>query len=105
MADLIAAGVPADNAERQRGDTTLTFHGGRWLGRESLSGFVWSGRYLVQGNLLRLVSQVCPPSLPCPRAAIAAFTWSVYEDRLSLALVSGTPAYYGLFAMPRTRVR
>jgi hypothetical protein len=104
MSDLLAAGVPPDEAERQRGTSTLTFHAGRWRGSESVSGFVWGGRYLVQGNLLRLVSNTCPRADPCPSAAITTFAWSVYEDRLSLDLVSGTARYYGLYATPLTRV-
>jgi len=103
-ADLLAAGAPPQEAERQRGESTLVLRGGRWIGREGHSGFVWSGRYRVQGNVLRLIANGCPRALPCPRGGIAAFTWSLYEDRLSLALLSGTPGYIGLFAMPLTRV-
>jgi hypothetical protein len=68
------------------------------------SGFVWKGSYSVQGNVLRLVSDSCPRDLPCTHLPIAAFTWSVYEDRLTLALVSGTPRYFGLVVDPLTRV-
>jgi hypothetical protein len=59
----------------------------------------------VQGNVLRLITSVCPRYEGCVSNSIAHFTWSVYEDRLSLALVSGIPSYWGLIAKPLTRVR
>jgi hypothetical protein len=105
MADLVAAGALPGEAERQRGAASLTFRAGRWVARESHSGFVWRGRYQVRGNVLRLAEEACPRSLPCPDKAIASFTWSVYDDRLSLAVDSGTPSYVGLYATPLTRVR
>jgi hypothetical protein len=102
-ADLIAAGAEREEDERQTGESTLSLRDGRWTGRESHSGFVWSGRYSVQGNVLRLIDDVCPQVFQCSTSAIAAFTWSLYEDRLALAPYSGTPSYFGLFAAPLTR--
>jgi hypothetical protein len=102
--DLVAAGLDPGDAERQRGEATLELRDGRWTGRDQQSGFVWSGTYTVDGNVLHLVSDQCPSALPCSSGAIAAFTWSVYDDRLSLALLSGTPSYAGLIAKPLTHV-
>ena len=101
--DLLDAGASPSDAERQRGGGTLKLSHGRWVGRERVSGFVWRGRYAVQGNVLRLITTVCPPDVTCGRNSNAAFRWSVYNDRLSLVLVSGTPSYVGLFAKPLTR--
>ena len=103
--ELRAVGVSASDAERQRGGGTLELTHGRWVGRERLNGFVWRGRYSVRGNVVRLVTLTCPAWVSCGRNAIAAFTWSVYEDRLTLGLVSGTPSYVGLIAKPLTRSR
>jgi TRAP-type C4-dicarboxylate transport system substrate-binding protein len=104
--DLVAAGVRPDDAERQRGGGTLELRSGQWVGHERLNGFAWRGRYSVQGRVLRLITTVCPRSEGlCLGDSIAQFTWSVYEDRLSLALASGTPSYWGLIAKPLTRGR
>jgi hypothetical protein len=102
--ELRAAGVRPSDAERQRGGGTLELARGQWVGRERLNGLVWRGRYSVRGNVLRLITTVCPPAVSCGRHAIATFTWSVYHDRLSLAAVSGTPSYLGLIAKPLTRL-
>lgn len=101
--ELLSAGVEPGEAERQQGPVTLDLHDGRWIGREERSGFVWKGSYSVQGNVLRLVSDTCPRDLPCAHLPITAFAWSVYDDRLTLALVSGTLRYYGLVVNPLTR--
>jgi TRAP-type C4-dicarboxylate transport system substrate-binding protein len=101
--ELQAAGVPPADADRQRGGGTLVLAHGAWIGRERLNGFVWHGRYSVQGNVLRLITTACPPALACGQNATATFTWSVYEDRLSLGLVSGVPTYLGLIAKPLTK--
>jgi hypothetical protein len=103
-ADLVSAHVPPGDAEQQRGGGTLVLQDGRWVGRERLNGFVWRGRYAVDGNVLRLITKTCPQSVSCSPESIATFTWSVYDDRLSLALVSGTPSYFGLIAVPLTRI-
>jgi TRAP-type C4-dicarboxylate transport system substrate-binding protein len=104
--DLLAAGAAPAEAERQRGGGTLRLTNGSWTGREPLSGFAWSGRYTAHGNLVRLTTTVCPRDEGlCVRNTIAEFTWSVYDDRLSLALVSGTPSYWGLIAKPLTLIR
>jgi TRAP-type C4-dicarboxylate transport system substrate-binding protein len=99
--DLVAAGVRPDDAERQRGGGTLQLAHGRWEGRERDNGFVWRGRYTVRGHVLQLITSVCPLDESfCVPGSIAQFTWSVYQDRLSLALASGTPSYWGLIAKP-----
>jgi TRAP-type C4-dicarboxylate transport system substrate-binding protein len=104
--DLLAAGTPPSEAERQRGTATLALKGGRWIARERHSGFVWRGRYAVQGNVLRLSVAACQGSNDvCFLGATTEYTWSVYRDRLSLDRVSGTVTYYGLIAKPLTRVR
>jgi TRAP-type C4-dicarboxylate transport system substrate-binding protein len=104
--DLLAAGVPADEAERQRGGGSLTLAHGRWVGRERNNGFVWRGRYFVHGNTVRLVTTACPVGdRNCLAGSIAAFNWSVFDDRLSLSLVSGITSYAGLVAEPLTLVR
>ena len=103
--ELQVAGVPASDAERQRGGGTLELEHGTWVGSERLNGFVWRGRYRVQGNVLQLITTACPRSISCGRNAIATFTWSVYGDRLSLGLVSGVPTYLGLIAKLLTRAR
>jgi TRAP-type transport system periplasmic protein len=104
LRDLLASGAPPAEAERQWGVGTLELKNGHWAGRERRSGFVWSGSYAVQGNVLRLITDACRPVYLCGHGSIAAYTWSVYRDRLSLVLVSGTPWYYGLIAKPLTRV-
>ena len=101
--DLLAVGANPVEAERQHGSATLELRNGRWVGRERRSGFVWRGTYLVRGNVLRVVVDSCPREVPCARGPIAAYAWSVYDDRLSLALLSGTPWYFGLIARPLTR--
>jgi TRAP-type C4-dicarboxylate transport system substrate-binding protein len=104
--DLLAAGASPDEAERQQGGGTLDLVGGRWTGRERDNGFVWRGRYTVRGNILELTTTTCPRyDHYCLPDSVAQFTWSVYEDRLSLALASGTPSYWGLIANLLTRVR
>jgi TRAP-type C4-dicarboxylate transport system substrate-binding protein len=104
--DLVAAGVRPDDAERQRGGGTLELTRGRWTGRERDNGFVWRGRYTVRGNVLQLITSECPPDERfCVPGSIAQFTWSVYQDRLSLALASGIPSYWGLIAEPLSRAR
>jgi TRAP-type C4-dicarboxylate transport system substrate-binding protein len=101
--DLLAAGVPADEAERQRGGGSLELTHGHWVGSERNNGFVWRGRYFVQGNTVRLVTTACPiGDRDCVAGSIAAFAWSVFDDRLSLSLVSGIASYAGLVAEPLT---
>jgi hypothetical protein len=46
---LVAAGVHPHDAEQQRGGGTLELAAGRWTGREPQNGFVWRGRYTVDG--------------------------------------------------------
>jgi TRAP-type C4-dicarboxylate transport system substrate-binding protein len=103
--DLLAAGTPPGEAERQRGVATLELRAGHWVGQERHSGFVWSGSYAIHGNVLRVVTGACPPVPICGPRSIAEFTWSIYNDRLSLELLSGTPSYFGLIAKPLARVR
>lgn len=104
--DLVEAGLPADDAERQRGGGSLTLLHGHWTGRERNNGFVWHGRYFVQGSTVRLITTACPLGAPnCLPGSIASFTWSVFDDRLSLSLVSGITSYAGLVAEPLTLVR
>jgi TRAP-type C4-dicarboxylate transport system substrate-binding protein len=96
---LVAAGVDPHDAEQQRGGGTLAFANGRWTGREPRNGFVWRGRYTVDGNVLRLITTACPRfDAQCGPNGIAQFTWSIYRGRLALALLSGTPSYWGLLA-------
>jgi hypothetical protein len=102
---VLGAGAAPDVVERVRGPVSLEFAHGRWIGREQHPGFVWTGRYAVRGNVIRLIVGACRPRKGCAPASIAAYRWSVYRDRLSLQLLSGTPAYVGLFAKPLTRVR
>lgn len=104
--DLLAAGTPADEAERQRGTAILELRKGRWVARERHSGFVWQGEYALEGRLLRLTVASCKGSPDiCFHGDTASYSWSVYRDRLSLRLVSGVAPYYGVIAKPLTRVR
>jgi TRAP-type C4-dicarboxylate transport system substrate-binding protein len=104
--DLLAAGTPPDEAERQNGVATLELRGGRWLARERRSGFVWRGPYAVRGNILYLTIADCQgPADVCFRGVTAEYAWSVYRDRLTLDRLSGSPTYYGLLAKPLTRLR
>jgi hypothetical protein len=103
---MAAAGTPAAEAERQRGDATLELRAGRWTGREASNGFVWKGTYSVDGNVVHFATTTCmAPSDICFPGTITAFTWSVYRDRLALAAMSGPLTYFGLFAKPLTRAR
>jgi TRAP-type C4-dicarboxylate transport system substrate-binding protein len=104
--DLLAAGTPPAEAERQRGVATLELRRGQWIARERHSGFVWRGPYAVRGNILYLTIADCRgTSDVCFRGITAEYTWSVYRDRLSLERLSGSPTYYGVLAKPLTRVR
>jgi TRAP-type C4-dicarboxylate transport system substrate-binding protein len=103
--DLLAAGTPPDEAERQRGAATLELRGGRWTFTEHHSAFVWRGRYLVNGDVLHLITVRCRATADvCTRGTTASFRWSVYRDRLSLEQLSGVAHYYGLYAKPLVRV-
>ena len=104
--ELVAAGAPAAEAQRQNGGATLELRNDRWVARESHSGFIWRGDYAVQGNVLRLTVASCegPPDV-CFHGATAEYRWSVYRDRLSLRRVSGVANYYGVIAKPLTRSR
>ena len=105
-AELVAAGTPAAEAERQHGDATLELRAGRWRGREANSGFVWKGTYSVHGNVVDFATTACTgPDDVCFPDTVTTFTWSVYRDTLSLAAVSGPLTYFGLFAKPLTRAR
>jgi TRAP-type C4-dicarboxylate transport system substrate-binding protein len=96
---LVAAGVDPHTAEQQRGGGTLELSAGHWTGTEPRTGFVWRGRYSVDGNVLRLITTACPRfDGACAPNGMAQFAWSVYRGRLSLALLSGTPSYRGLLA-------
>jgi TRAP-type C4-dicarboxylate transport system substrate-binding protein len=104
--DLLAAGAPADEAERQSGVATLELRDGRWIAREGHSGFVWRGPYMVKGDILYLTIADCrAPADVCFRGVTSEYTWSVYRDRLSLERLSGNPTYYGVLAKPLTRLR
>ena len=104
--DLLAAGTPAAEAERQSGVAMLELHKGRWVARERHSGFSWRGDYAVQGALLRLTVASCRGSADvCFRGITAQYRWSVYRDRLSLRRVSGTATFYAVVAKPLTRSR
>jgi TRAP-type C4-dicarboxylate transport system substrate-binding protein len=104
--DLLAAGTPPAEAERQRGVATLELRGGRWIARERHSGFVWRGPYTVKGDILYLTIADCrAPAGVCFGGITSEYTWSVYRDRLTLDRLSGTPTYYGLLAKPLTRLR
>jgi hypothetical protein len=104
--ELLAAGAPAAEAERQSGSVTLELREGRWVARQSHSGFIWRGDYAVQGNLLRLTVASCRgPASVCFNGTTAEYRWSVYRDRLSLRRVSGVANYYGVVAKPLTRSR
>jgi TRAP-type C4-dicarboxylate transport system substrate-binding protein len=103
--DLLAAGAPPDQAERQRGVATLELAGGRWTFTEHHNGFVWRGRYAVRGDALHLTIVGCRATADvCFPGVTASFKWSVYRDRLSLEQVSGVARYYGLFAKQLVRV-
>jgi TRAP-type C4-dicarboxylate transport system substrate-binding protein len=103
--ELLAAGTPPDEAERQRGAGTLELRGGRWTFTEQHNGFVWRGRYAVRGDLLHLTMIRCRATADvCAPGATASVTWSVYRDRLSLEQESGVGPYYLLFAKPLVRV-
>jgi TRAP-type C4-dicarboxylate transport system substrate-binding protein len=104
--ELLAAGAPAAEAERQSGRVTLELRDGRWVARQSHSGFIWRGNYAVQGNLLRLTVASCRgPADVCFHGTTAEYRWSLYRDRLSLRRVSGVAYYYGVIAKPLTRSR
>jgi TRAP-type C4-dicarboxylate transport system substrate-binding protein len=104
--ELVAAGAPPAEAQRQQGQATLELKAGRWRGREANSGFAWKGTYAVEGNVMRFVTTACEaPADVCFRGESATFTWSVYRDTLSLGPVSGPLTYFGLVAKPLTRVR
>jgi TRAP-type C4-dicarboxylate transport system substrate-binding protein len=104
--DLLAAGTPPDEAERQDGVATLELRNGRWIGRERNSGFVWRGPYAVRGNILYMTIADCRgPADVCFRGITAEYAWSIYRDQLTLHRLSGSPTYFGLLAKPLTRLR
>src|SRR5205814_2180322 len=102
--ELLRAGTPPAEAERQHGDATLELKDGRWTGREEKSGFAWKGTYAVEANVVHLTTTACSaPADVCFGGTVTTFTWSVYRDTLSLGPVSGPLTYFGLIAKPLTR--
>jgi TRAP-type C4-dicarboxylate transport system substrate-binding protein len=103
--DLLAAGTPPNEAERQSGVATLELHRGQWIARERHTGFVWRGPYAVKGDILYLTIAYCRGSKDVCFRGTAEYKWSRYRDRLTLARLSGSPTYYGVLAKPLTRLR
>jgi hypothetical protein len=87
--ELIAAGLTRQVAASCRGCSfTLQLDDGRFFA-DLGARYFWSGKYTVDGKVLRLFLENCSPN-PCSPIE-SDFAWSLYRGTLSFSTRGGVP--------------
>jgi TRAP-type C4-dicarboxylate transport system substrate-binding protein len=102
--DLLAAGASSKEVGQDRISLALELEDGRWVARSLESRRVWTGAYMVSGDLIRLTLETCSHN-PCTPGETADHTWSVYRDTLSITRLPGRQFWWQVTAKPWKRVR
>ena len=100
-AAMLAGGASTAEATTYSGAGVLELKEGRWTFEGDHATV--TGTYTVAGDFVRLTMLTCT-SNPCSPGAAADYTWSVYNDALTLTRRSGRPAWPRLVAEPSRRV-
>ncbi len=102
---LRSAGQPTNVVESLQGPWLLEFRSGSWTAKSLDRGTILRGTYTLTGDRLRETLESCRPNSSCNLGGVTEVSWSVYRDRLSLAVIPGHFASPALTAQPWARVR
>ena len=104
--ELLDAGIEPALATQLAG-TWVRRHepDGRWVTRRLSSDAVFSGTYVMEADVGTYTTLSCHPRAWCAPGAVDEYTWSVYEDRLTYAVIPGRPYEAANVIKPWRRVR